>query len=341
MLSLDPVIEKIFNEALEAGASDIHFEPQAKAVRLRIHGQMCDGPRLEGPLRENLIAKLKLMARLDATQNLSPQDGAFVLQNVHARLSAIPALGGQSVVIRLFKDADTLEKLSGLGLEADQVVQLENVLQKLQGLVIIAGPTGSGKTTSFYAALRALDPRAHKIITVEDPIEQRLAGVCQVSVKGELTFAAALRSILRQSPNVIGVGELRDSESAKMALQAALTGHLVIATLHADSAAAVPVRLTDMGLEPAVLAEVLQAVVAQRLVFYKTPAAENACRGIFEMLQPTREIRQKIRARASAPELQKFLFENNFVTLRERAQRLVATGELTPESILGEFAEEK
>lgn len=337
MVSLDPVIEKIFNEALEAGASDIHFEPQAKHVRLRIHGQMHDGPRLEPQLRESLIAKLKLMARLDGTQSLSPQDGAFVLRGVHARISAIPVLGGSSVVIRLFQEAEALEKLSGLGLEPDQVSDLARTLERRQGLVIIAGPTGSGKTTSFYAALRSLDPLAHKIITVEDPIEQRLAGVCQVPVKGELTFATALRSILRQSPNVIGVGELRDTESVRMAVQAALTGHLVIATLHADSAAAVPVRLSDMGVEPAVLSEVLEAVLAQRLIFHKKPSGQNACRGIFELMLPDQLVREKIRARTGVQELERALARNHFVTLRQRAERLVEQDELTRESILGEF----
>lgn len=342
MPSLDPVIEKIFAEALEAGASDIHLEPQGSGMglRWRIGGQLRDGPPVGAALKDNLVAKLKLLARLDPTQSQTPQDGAFVIQGVHARLSAIPALGGQSLVVRLFRQADELQQLGGLGLQEDQLIALGATLKRLQGLVIIAGPTGSGKTTTFYAALRALDPAQHKVITVEDPVEQRLSGVCQVPVKGELTFATALRSILRQAPNVIGVGELRDADSARMAVQAALTGHLVVATLHADSAAAVPVRLIDMGVEPAILAQVLEASLAQRLIFYKNAAGQNACRGVFELMRPDVTLRAMIAQRQSLQTLQTHLAQEGFVTLWQRAQTLAQQGCFPREALLGEFWED-
>jgi type II secretory ATPase GspE/PulE/Tfp pilus assembly ATPase PilB-like protein len=357
MVSLDPIVDRLFDEALKLGASDIHLEPeeQSLGVRYRVGGLMRDGFALDGALREGVTAKLKLMARLDSTQTLIPQDGAFVLKGVQVRLSVIPALGGQSVVMRLFKKVKELENLEGLGLDKKQVAEIKKIVGQTHGLFIIAGPTGSGKTTTFYAALRAIDPAAQKIITVEDPVEQRLEGVCQTPVGSvgsnprhagrenapveTLTFATALRSILRQAPNVIGVGELRDTESAKMALQAALTGHLVIATLHADSAARVPARLIDMGLEAGVLAEVLGGVLAQRLLMTRTEAGGSVCTGVFEVMTPDEKICAAIKKCAGALEFQSILEEQKFVTLKQRAEGLVKTGRLSREAMLAEFVE--
>lgn len=349
ILSLDPVLKKIFNEALVRESSDIHLEPFGEGLRLRFRakGVMSDGPVFDNALKEALIAKLKLLARLDCTQTLLPQDGAFVMPvdglltggtPVQVRLSVVPVLGGESVVMRLFKNAGELENLEGLGLAPDQVAEVKKAIAKTHGLFIIAGPTGSGKTTTFYATLRALNPETQKIITVEDPVEQRLMGVCQTPVRGELTFAAALRSILRQSPNVIGVGELRDAESARMALQSALTGHLVVATLHADSAARVPARLIDMGLEPAILAEVLSCVVSQRLLMVRL-REKTSMLGIFEVMSVDEKIRTAIKGRLSVVEFLTILAKGKFLAMRERAEALVGEGYITREMMLAEFAE--
>ena len=338
MVSLEPVVERIFEEALSLKASDIHLEPTEKGLQLRwrINGRMLDGPILGGALKDSLVAKLKLMARLDSTQTQLPQDGAFVLKDTQVRVSVIPVLNGESIVMRIFRRVGDLERLEGLGLEPDQIAEIKKAIGRLHGLFIIAGPTGSGKTTTFYATLRAIDTQAQKIITVEDPIEQRLEGVCQTPVKGGLNFATALRSILRQSPNVIGVGELRDLESARMALQAALTGHLVVATLHADSAAQVSARLIDMGLEPAILAEVLSCVVSQRLMITRSQKGESVT-GVFEVMRPSVAVLQAIKSCQSAPELQRILSGEGFIAMRERAAGLVKTGKITQEAVLSEF----
>jgi type II secretory ATPase GspE/PulE/Tfp pilus assembly ATPase PilB-like protein len=339
MVSLDPVVERIFDEAVLRKASDIHLEPEADELRLRWReaGVMQDGPLISGALKSGLISKLKVLARLDPTQNLVPQDGSFVINKIQVRMSAIPVVGGQSVVLRIFKQAEALERLSGLGLDKNQIGIFLESLKLRQGLVVIAGPTGSGKTTTFYAALREVNPAREKIITVEDPIEQRLEGVCQVPVTPRLPFSAALRSILRQAPNVIGVGELRDGDSARVALQAALTGHLVIATLHADSVAAVPARLIDIGLEPAILAEVLSCVVAQRLISSRGEDGVRRLHGIFEVTDVDDKLKAKIRARASSTEITGVLEDRNFTTLRMGAEKLMEEWKLTRESVIDEF----
>ena len=351
MVSLDPIVARIFKEAADLGASDIHLEPEEHGLRLRyrVGGLMREGPLLDTALQEALVAKLKLLARLDSTQLLAPQDGAFVIGGTQVRLSVIPALGGESVVMRLFRRVGELERLEGLGLLPAQIADIKKAIAPMHGLLIIAGPTGSGKTTTFYATLRAIDPAAQKIITVEDPVEQRLEGVCQTPVGPQspsaaparrengpmerLTFSTALRSILRQAPNVIGVGELRDLESARMALQAALTGHLVVATLHADSAAGVPARLTDMGLEPTILAEVLCGVISQRLL-----QGRGACpQGAFEVLLPTAAVRQAIKARHSSAAIEVLLAQEKFFGMRQSAEAMVRAGKVNEEAVLAEF----
>ncbi len=339
MISLEGVLNKIFEEALKLGASDIHFEsaPEGLQVRWRVAGEMCAGPLLGEAIRNNLLAKIAVMARLDGAQELYPQDGAFVLKGTQVRVSMIPTLGGRSAVLRLFRKAGELEQLAGLGMDAAQKKDAEEALRDGAGLFVIAGPTGSGKTTTFYAALRVLDPKKLKIITVEDPVEQRLEGVCQVGVRAELGFAQALRAILRQSPDVIGVGELRDTESVRMALQAALTGHRVVATLHAQSAAGVVARLADLGVERTLLAEVLSGVVAQRLLSARDSCGQSRQRGVFELWRPSAQARALIRKGVSTASLEDALRAEGFCTMAAQAQELACKGELTREAVMGEF----
>jgi len=341
MTSLEPVVEKLFSEAQKRGASDIHLEPLEKGlrVRFRVGGQMVEGGAIPEGLKESLPAKLKLLARLDSTKRMIPHDGALKIAGAQGRLSTIPVLGGESVVIRLFSDKGDLEKLANLGVLQAQYELFASALRRPWGLFVISGPTGSGKTTTFYAALREINPAAQKIITVEDPVEQRLKGVTQVPVAAGTTFAVALRSILRHAPNVMGVGEIRDGESAAMALQAALTGHLVVATVHAGSVAGVISRLRELGLNPAMLAEVLCGVSSQRLLQLRHEG-QTRTRGIFEVYQPSRAFATAIKNTESTARLEKILEEESFLTLRQNALKLVENAELTREAFLSEFGGE-
>lgn len=339
MTSLDPVIEKLFTEATSRGASDIHLEPVEGGLefRVRVQGQMASVKTLPASLQESLLAKIKLLSSLDPTERARPQDGAMVVGGLESRVSVIPVLGGESVVIRLLHKLPQLATFEGLGMTATDRQKLSAGLAP--GLIIIAGPTGAGKTTSFYAALRSLDANAQKIITVEDPVEQRLEGVCQVAVTKKLGFADALRSILRQAPNVIGVGELRDSVSMAMAQQAALTGHIVVATVHAATAAEVPSRLLELGATPAILAQSLQVIVAQRLVNVVDPDKPSlrTRTGIFEVVRPSADFRSSVAAGAASFELEKILSASGHFALSQTAQQWLKEGKITQGEYLAEF----
>jgi type II secretory ATPase GspE/PulE/Tfp pilus assembly ATPase PilB-like protein len=295
---------------------------------------MEDAFELPAELVEPILARLKLMSRCDSTLNHKPQDGSFVWNGVETRVSFIPVLGGQSVAMRLLRKVSELESFEGLGLSPEQTALVKAGL--VPGLVLIVGPTGSGKTTTFYAVLRSLDANAHKIISVEDPVEQHLDGVCQVEVTPKLSFAQALRSILRQSPDVIGVGELRDAESVAMAVQAALTGHIVVATLHAGGISEVPSRLIELGASPAILSQVLQLVVAQRLLNFSTGRERHA---IFAAVRPDDGLRLAIRAGGEVGKVREALVGAGVVPLREQARKLVDSGLIDSGEFLSEFGE--
>jgi general secretion pathway protein E len=268
------LINGLISEAINQGASDIHIEPaeQAVVVRLRLDGVLREVLQAPARLRARLVSRIKVMARLDIAEKRLPQDGRISLtlggRAVDVRVSTLPSRYGERVVMRLLDKDQGLRSLDSLGMNEAVLSRFRASLQTPNGIVLVTGPTGSGKTTTLYAALNLLNDRTRNILTVEDPIEYAVDGVgqTQVNAKIGMTFAAGLRAILRQDPDIVMVGEIRDTETAQIAVQASLTGHLVFSTVHTNDAVAAITRLKDMGVEPYLLASTLRAIVAQRLV---------------------------------------------------------------------------
>lgn len=268
------MVNLIFQRALESKASDIHFEPfeGVLIIRLRIDGVL---QKIEGPpasATAAVISRIKLMAMLNIAERRLPQDGRIKIQmqgkEIDLRVSTTPTMYGESVVIRLLDKESVVFDFASLGFEESNQQQFIEVLSKPHGIILITGPTGSGKSTTLYTALSQLNTPEKKIITVEDPVEYQLNGVNQIQAKPKigLTFSSALRSIVRQDPDVIMIGEMRDLETAKIAVQSALTGHLVLSTLHTNDAAGALARLLDMGLDDYLLTSTVNGILAQRLV---------------------------------------------------------------------------
>ncbi len=268
------IVTRILAQALDERASDVHIEPieDVLRVRFRIDGRLIEALRLPLKMHPSLTSRIKIMARMDIAEKRHPQDGRIVKEysgrDIDLRISTLPSVGGEKTVIRLLDPAQADMGLENLGCGQGDLEKLEKLLRLPHGLILNTGPTGSGKTTTLYAMLRRLDLDQYNAIAVEDPVEYHIPGVTQVQVneRAGLTFASALRSILRQDPDIILVGEIRDAETAALAVRAALTGHLVLATVHANDAASAPSRLMDMGVPPYLLASVLRGVMAQRLV---------------------------------------------------------------------------
>jgi type II secretory ATPase GspE/PulE/Tfp pilus assembly ATPase PilB-like protein len=268
------LVDHIIAEAIATRASDIHLEPEegGVAVRYRIDGVLRDTMMLPRPAGLPLVSRIKIMAQMDIADRLRPQDGRARVSvsgnRVDLRVSTLPASYGEKVVIRILDSRSTVLSLDGLGLLPDEARRVQELVNLREGIVLVTGPTGSGKTTTLYSALRQIQQRAVNIVTVEDPVEYKLQGIVQVQVneKAGLNFANALRSILRQDPDVILVGEIRDKETAAIAVQASLTGHLVLSTLHTIDAASSIARLVDIGVEGYKIAAALKGVVAQRLL---------------------------------------------------------------------------
>lgn len=269
-------VNQLLLEAVKIGASDIHLEPfeDEFKVRYRVDGMLQSEPvpaRLKH-LESAIISRIKIMARLDIAEKRLPQDGQIRLmvmgRAIDVRLSVLPTMFGQGLVLRLLDRQVAFRSLDNLGISADYLDLYRSVLHLSHGVILVTGPTGSGKTTTLYASLSEISREDRKVITVEDPIEYQLAGVSQVQVRPEidLTFANVLRNILRHDPDIIMVGEIRDRTTAQIAISAAMTGHLVFSTLHTNDAASAPVRLLDMGLEPYLVSSALEAVIAQRLI---------------------------------------------------------------------------
>ena len=267
------LVNDLIADAVERGASDLHFEPHETRlnVRQRADGILRDVESLPIGQLAPVISRLKIMASLDIGERRLPQDGA-ISTNVRGRLvdlrvATAPSIRGEAVVVRILNQSRAQLGLEALGLSPHIVEGLREALSRPNGLLLVTGPTGSGKSTTLYAALQLLNDGARKILTIEDPVEFKLDGVTQVQVRPDigLTFASALRSMLRHDPDVILVGEIRDAETAKIAIQAALTGHLVLASLHTNSAVSAVTRLRDMGVEPFLIASTLIGVLAQRL----------------------------------------------------------------------------
>ncbi|WP_198115234.1 GspE/PulE family protein [Massilia rhizosphaerae] len=287
------LLQSVFDDAAQVRASDIHIEPQdgRLQIRFRIDGVLHLQTEADIKIATPLALRLKLMADLDISEKRLPQDGRFAVkvrnQRIDVRISTMPTQYGESVVMRLLNQVGTTLRLDAIGMPPALVERFRAIVQRPNGLVLVTGPTGSGKTTTLYSALAELNSVEKKLITVEDPIEYRLSGINQVQVndKIELNFARVLRSALRQDPDIVLVGEMRDQETAQIGLRAAMTGHLVLSTLHTNDAASTPLRLMDMGVPRYMVSGSLQAVLAQRLVRvicescsepYPLPAPERA-----------------------------------------------------------------
>jgi type IV pilus assembly protein PilB len=294
------LVNSIIFQAAEDGASDIHFEPQedALAVRLRIDGVLHEVQRIPKRMMPGVTTRLKVLAKLDIAERRKPQDGRISLNAAAAgrmldvRVATLPTVEGEAVVMRLLDKSKKAPTLTELGLSDDMRVKMEEIIRRPTGAVLATGPTGSGKSTTLYAAMTEINNPSINIITVEDPVEFRLHGVNQVQINARagLTFAAALRSILRSDPDVVMVGEIRDGETAKISIEAALTGHLVLSTLHTNDAPGAITRLNEMGVEPFLTGSAVSAVLAQRL-------ARKLCTHCCEMYSPTTD--EMIKARVS------------------------------------------
>jgi len=268
------LLQSVFEDATRAGASDVHIEPQEGelVIRNRVDGILQTLTQADKRIAPALAQRLKLMAGLDISEKRLPQDGRFTLRlserTLDVRLSTMPSQYGESVVMRLLGQGSALRRLSDIGMPEDMLKRFRELLARDAGMILVTGPTGSGKTSTLYAALAELDAEKLKILTAEDPIEYRLPGLTQVQVNDriDLSFAKVLRAALRQDPDVILVGEMRDAETAEIGLRAAITGHLLLSTLHTKDTVSTPFRLLDMGAPPFMVATSLQAVLAQRLL---------------------------------------------------------------------------
>ncbi len=375
----EPVIRLVnvtLLDALRAGASDVHIEPLATEVRVRyrLDGVLREMTRVGRQYQAAVTSRVKIMAGLDIAERRRPQDGRIRLRlaerEVDLRVSTLPGLHGEGIVLRLLDPGTTAPELGALGMPDTIRTTFERLIARNGGLVLVTGPTGSGKTTTLYAALARLNQPAVKIVTVEDPVEYRIDGVTQVPVQARagLGFASALRSILRHDPDIIMVGELRDAETATIAIQAALTGHLVLSTLHTTDAVGAVTRLIDMGVEPYLVAATLQASLAQRLVRVLCRACSvpreataderarwgdgsshlrmargcEACagtgyrgrRGIYELFVPDDAARSAIVRAAPADALRQESVLRGTIPLREEGWRLVRDGVTTPEELV-------
>ncbi|HEY8528347.1 MAG TPA: ATPase, T2SS/T4P/T4SS family [Paenibacillaceae bacterium] len=268
------LVNQIIQGAVAQRASDIHIEPGEKnvVVRYRVDGVLHQEKTLPKNMQGVLTARLKIISRLNITERRVPQDGRIQVQidsrRIDIRISTLPTVHGESIVLRILDQSAGVKSMRDLGFSPENLAQFEKMIQRPNGIILISGPTGSGKTSTLYTALRRLNGPDVKIITIEDPVEYKLEGITQVQVNPQvgLTFASGLRSILRQDPNIVMVGEIRDAETAEIAVRASLTGHLVLSTIHTNSALSTVSRLIDMGIEPYLIASSLNCVVAQRLV---------------------------------------------------------------------------
>ncbi|CAH1530542.1 Type IV pilus assembly ATPase PilB [Vibrio jasicida] len=375
------LVNSMFEDAVQVGASDIHIEPDDKVLRLR---QRVDGVLHETLLNEvniasALVLRLKLMAHLDISEKRLPQDGRFNIkvrgQSIDIRMSTLPTQYGESVVMRLLNQSSGLRKLEDSGLPAELLSRLRRQLSRPHGMILVTGPTGSGKTTTLYGALSELNEPGKKIITAEDPVEYRLPRITQVQInsKIDLTFSRVLRTFLRQDPDIILIGEMRDQETVEIGLRAALTGHLVLSTLHTNDAVDSALRMIDMGAPGYLVASAVRAVVAQRLVrrvcpdckateqldgarqqwlagrfpnqvgatFHKGVGCQN-CNltgyrgriGVFEMLELEHEMMDKLRANDAVGFAQVARRSGNYKPLLASAMELALQGSVSLDEVM-------
>ncbi|HLL14477.1 MAG TPA: type IV-A pilus assembly ATPase PilB [Pyrinomonadaceae bacterium] len=390
-MSEDAPVVRLVNvllvDALQRGASDIHIEPYEKEMRIRfrIDGVLYDVMHPPLRLRDALISRIKIMSKLDISEKRLPQDGRIKIKlrsegrsrELDFRVSTLPTLFGEKVVMRLLDKEKLMLDMTKLGFEPESLVKFKRNIERPYGMVLVTGPTGSGKTNTLYSALQSLNTTETNIMTAEDPVEFNLMGINQVQMKEQigLNFAAALRSFLRQDPNIVLVGEIRDFETAEIAIKAALTGHLVLSTLHTNDAPSTISRLMNMGIEPFLVATSVNLIQAQRLIrrvcveckeVVPTPAealveigftAEEArdvkiykgrgcgkCNntgykgrvGLYEVMEITDDIRELILIGASALELRKRAVENGMLTLRSSGLVKIRNGVTTIEEVVRE-----
>ena len=350
------LVDEILQEAMHSGVSDIHFEPGERSynIRFRKDGVLHLARKLHVRQASEITSRLKIMASMDIAEKRRPQDGRIRFDDgskaVDIRVSALPTDYGQKMVLRLLDKGQIIHKLDSLGMSQDDITVVEGEIHKPYGMFLITGPTGSGKTTTLYTLLQMIRSPELNISTIEEPIEYKLEGITQTAVnpKIDLTFAAALRTLLRQDPDVIMVGEIRDSETAELAIRAALTGHLVFSTLHTNDSASAIVRLTDMGVEPFLVASAVNCIVAQRLVRRTCPkCGGNGCIncggsgfhgriGIYEILQLNETLREMIHSRRPVSEIKQKAVDTGMKTLSMDGHAKVLSGLTTEAEVASE-----
>jgi len=348
------LLNALLTQAARENASDIHIEPYERhsSVRFRVDGSLREVVQPNRALHGALISRLKIMAELDISEKRLPQDGRISLRigtrAVDVRVSTLPSAQGERAVLRLLDKSGARLNLEAVGMEGQTLQRFAQLIAQPHGIILVTGPTGSGKTTTLYAALSRLDAAHTNIMTVEDPIEYELPGIgqTQVNARIELSFATALRAILRQDPDVIMIGEIRDFETAQIAIQASLTGHLVLATLHTNDSASAVTRLIDMGVEPFLLSSSLLGVLAQRLVRkWCLQCRGQGCEhcgqtgysgrtGVYELLVADAAIREQIHRRASEAEIRAAAIAGGMRLMRDDGQRLVSAGVTAREEVL-------
>ena len=357
------MLNALLTQAAKDGASDIHIEPyeRSSSVRFRVDGTLREVVQPNKALHAALISRLKIMAELDIAERRLPQDGRISLRiggrAVDVRVSTLPSAHGERAVLRLLDKGESKFTLESLGMSGDTLARFDKLVQHPHGIVLVTGPTGSGKTTTLYASLGRIDTGTTNVLTVEDPVEYELAGIgqTQVNPKIDLTFAKALRAILRQDPDVIMIGEIRDYETAQIAIQASLTGHLVLATVHTNDAPSTVTRMIDMGVEPFLLSSSLIGVLAQRLVRKLCPNCKKVdargryhpvgcaqCSntgykgrtGVYELMAIDDKLRALIHGRAAESQLFVAAEANGLRSMREDGERLIVEGITSPEEVM-------
>lgn len=372
------LVDFIIREAVRIKSSDIHIEPFEKyiKVRYRIDGDLHEKQRIQIQSLQSIMTRIKIMSNLNIAEKRLPQDGRMKVfidgKNIDLRISILPTVFGEKAVIRILKNDSKNISKEKLGMDKENIKKLESIIKSPYGIILATGPTGSGKSTTLYAVLKELNNERRNIVTVEDPVEYMVEGINQVNVnvKAGLTFSSGLRSILRQDPDIIMIGEMRDNETAEIAVRAAITGHLVLSTIHTNDAAASIIRLFDMGIQPYLVANSLSGIIAQRLVKSICPNCKEAyeaadyekemlgvkkseklilykgkgcpkCNGtgylgrtgVYEILEITKDMREIIVGSGNIELLRKTAIENGMITIKKSCEKLVYNGITTVEEL--------